>query len=457
MLSVRSSEEKIKPLLPAGVSFAVMNAPGVSVVSGPDKEVADFSASLTALGIANKLLQTSHAFHSAMMDPILSSFEEIASSIKMNMPEIPIVSTLTGKWAVGDEMSRPSYWVRQLREPVRFSEAMKTISERNLVLLETGPGKVLTSLIRHQGFKKLPIAIASLGGEEGRSDRFSFLQATGQLWLHGIDIDWKEYSYGRKNKKINLPAYAFDRVRCWVDPVISPYQVSDQPNLLPANNNTDTREEKTSFQVNRDRKSLLVERLKYVFENASGIEMEGIDFNTNFIEIGFDSLLLTQVALNLKKEFGLSINFRQLNETFSSLDALADYLDAQLPVEKFREEQKHEISEDSSISNLSKQLEQLAQQVANLQSNRSMKHDNRSASITQPPASNQQILTKEEIAELKKPFGATARIDKNSSALTKKQQAFLEDLTRRYNQKTKLSKASAQQHRLYMADPRVVY
>ena len=459
MLSVRSGEEKIISLLPEGLSLAAVNGPNLSVVSGPEKKVMDFSKSLTAKGIVNKLLQTSHAFHSAMMDPILTDFEELVSSVQMRDPQIPIISTLTGKWIMNGEMTSSAYWSDQLRLPVRFSDAIKTIAEQEgKIMLESGPGHVLATLVRHQGIKKNIPAVASLDVEDGKSDMYSLLKALGQLWMNGIDPDWDAFYQRQDKPDIQLPSYAFDRTRCWVEPV---HLFQQTGNKQPVMNKADsvllpgTPVDNISLKKNLSRKTILISRLKKIFENASGINMESVLPDTDFIEIGFDSLLLTQVSLNCKKEFGLPISFRQLNETFGNLGLLAEFIDGQLPEEKFREEQKPALTSDpSSIQQLSKQIELLAQQVASLQ-----KGVQPPMVDSQPPTANRQLpteLSSEEISELKKPFGATARIEKQVTALNKKQQNFLDELTKRYNQKTKLSKAYAQEHRAYMADPRVV-
>ena len=457
MLSVRASEEKVKTLLPDDLSLAAMNGPNLSVISGPEKRVMDFSASLTALGIPNKLLQTSHAFHSAMMDPILKEFETLASSIVMQEPRIPIVSTLTGKWIREREITKAQYWTNQLRNPVRFSDAVKIISEKeNHVLLESGPGRVLSTLIKHQGFKKILPAVASLDGEDGKSDLHTILNALGQLWIYGAEPDWKMYYAGQNLNIVSLPSYAFDRIRYWVDPVQlslnlpvilqSPAKEKAQTSLLPENN---------SQPKSRERKIILIEKLRDLFENASGIEMKSVDTASDFIKIGFDSLLLTQVALNCKKEFGQPISFRQLNETYTSLDLLAGYLDEQLPKEKFKEEQATTSSTDpSSLQYLSTQIELLAKQVADLEKGEKQSIVSRQLPTIIPELSKD--LSNEEKAELKKPFGATARIEKQSAVLDRKQQLFLDALTSRYNNKTKLSKEYTQKHRAYMADPRVV-
>jgi amino acid adenylation domain-containing protein len=461
MLSARLGAEKIIPLLPESLSLAAINGPNLSVISGPENIVKEFSKLLTAGNIPNKKLHTSHAFHSSMMDPMQADFETLVSSIHMTEPRIPIVSTMTGTWIGKGEMTKPSYWSDQIRKPVRFAEAIKCISEKgNLLILESGPGRVLSNLVKHQGIKKNIPAIASLDGDVGQSDWQALMKAMGQIWMNGIEPDWKLFYKDQKRVIIPVVSYAFDRTRCWVDPV-SPAQskilapvvrqeLSSSSTFLPTENK--------KVKINKDRKSVLIEKLKKIFENASGIEMESVSSDSNFIEIGFDSLLLTQVALNCKKEFGLPISFRQLNETYTSLDLLAVYLDEQLPKEEFYEEQNTDVREDpSSLKYLSTQIEMLARQVADMQ-----KGEKAPGSVAKPivlsqrPGTEDLQLSEEEKAELRKPFGATARIEKRATALNERQQKFLVQLTQRYNQKTGLSKSYNQEHRSYMADPRVV-
>jgi amino acid adenylation domain-containing protein len=460
MLSVRLGAEKINPLLLEGLSMAAMNSPNLTVISGPENIVKEFSGLLTAQNIPNKKLQTSHAFHSSMMDPIQADFEELSSSIPMHEPWIPIVSTMTGTWIGNGEITKPSYWSDQLRKPVRFAEAIKCISENgNLLILESGPGRVLSNLIRHQGIKKNIPAIASLDVEDGKSDWHAILKATGQMWMNGIEPDWQLFYKDQNRIVIPLPSYAFDRIRCWVDPV-SPTHTTILP---PAVHQVDSLSsfssaEYKTVQKNEDRKAVLIDKLKKIFETASGIEMQNVSSDRHFIEIGFDSLLLTQVALNCKKEFGLPISFRQLNETHPSLELLAGYLDEQMPREEFHGEQTLDIKENpSSIQYLSTQIEILAKQVADLQKVEKPKAPpDKPIALGQPPRTMDQQLSEEEEVELRKPFGATARIERQVTALNRKQQTFLAELILRYNEKTRLSKEYTQEHRPYMADPRVV-
>jgi amino acid adenylation domain-containing protein len=460
MLSVRCDQEKIRSLLPAELSLAAINSPNLSVISGPANVILEFSGAITKQGIANKLLQTSHAFHSAMMDPMIVDFEKHAASITMQQPRIPIISTLTGNWIGNDEMTKPSYWANQLRLPVLFTDAIKTISKKgNYAMVESGPGHVLTTLVRHQGIKKGLTVVSSLNGEDGVSDLQVILTAIGQLWINGLEPDWQLFYKGQNRQRIPVPSYAFDSRRCWVDPIrslaapekfSSSAHVSEKPVVSPS-----SIEFEPSLR-NRERKTTLIDRLKIIFENASGVEMKSVDPASDFIDLGFDSLLLTQVSLNCKKEFGLPISFRQLNETYSSLELLAGYLNENLPEDTYDEEQKTAISDDlSSIQYLSTQIEMLARQIADLQKGeKSIKR--KIPIVNHVPADDSDPLSEEEQAELKKPFGATARIEKKATALSDRQQAFLDELTRRYNKKTRLSKDYTQEHRSHMADPRVV-
>jgi len=488
MLAVRTDFENIAALLPNDLSLAAMNSPGSCVIAGPVETTAFFSKFLEEKGISSKLLHTSHAFHSAMMDPIIEPFKQVVQSIRLSIPRIPIVSTVTGKWMNDADAISPAYWASHLRSTVRFSDAVTTLLEEdNKIVLETGPRNVTTTLVRQQVSKKNVVTISSLDITESGSEYYSLLKALGQLWLHGIQPDWKTFYEGQERIKLPLPAYAFDRKVFWVNPAISsqagiPAFATGNNGMHNAGMQINQYTENTMPQNIIMRKSALIDKVKNILENASGIDMEGVTPDMSFIEIGLDSLLLTQIALNLKKEFALPITFRQLTEEYNSLDTLASFLDASLPQEKVQPQQQSAAAthvptqpvmnlpqlsamhtgDNSVLALISQQIQLLAQQVALLQGNpiamaRVDANILPQAVATPVPAkASETSLSAEELAELKKPFGATARIERQSSRLNPKQQAFLDELTKRYNQKTTGSKSYTQQHRAYMADPRVV-
>jgi acyl transferase domain-containing protein len=149
MLSVRLPLEKLLSLLPPELSLAAENGPNACVAAGPTMAVEAWRTRLEADGVVARMLQTSHAFHSSMMDPVVAPFESEVSAVKLSAPRLPIVSTLTGTWMSAEEATDPHYWARHLREPVRFSLAVKTVLARqDCAFLEVGPRGTLATLAR---------------------------------------------------------------------------------------------------------------------------------------------------------------------------------------------------------------------------------------------------------------------------------------------------------------------
>ena len=219
MLAIRAKHKEITAILPHNLCIAAINSPGLCVVAGPDSEILDFTKSLEQQFIASTPLHTSHAFHSSMMDEIVEPFENIIRAVKLQKPKIPIVSTVTGTWMTDAEAQDPHYWASHLRKPVNFLEASNTLlSDKKRFIVECGPRNVLSSLIKQQGFKGV-LCSATLQRQNGASENSNILNTLGQLWLNGIAIDWKSYYANQKYPRIKLPSYAFDKKRCWVDPI----------------------------------------------------------------------------------------------------------------------------------------------------------------------------------------------------------------------------------------------
>jgi len=456
MLSVRIEADQLQSFLPANLSIAAINSNKLCVVAGEEKE------------IPGRLLQTSHAFHSAMMDDIVAPFEAVVRSVKLSPPVKPIVSTVTGKWMSEAEATSPEYWAQHLRKTVRFANAIDTLQEDDgRVLLEVGPGNVLATLARQQITLKSTPVIGGFEKNETLTAYYSVLKALGLLWLNGIEPDWKALYNNRQRAKINLPSYAFDNKRYWLDPVLP---VNTPP--VPETQVIPLETEQKKLQDSIMRKDLLTSKLKELFEDTSGIEIDAASVDANFIEIGFDSLSLTQIATNLKKEFNVPITFRKLFEEYNTIHLLAAYLDANLPAEAFKLQtapvagyQSQPVYNANAVAAavpaanpaldlISQQIQMLAGQLAMLQGGNTPQAP---TPVAAPVVSQIQYdLTPEEQVEVKKPFGATARIEKQVQGLSEKQQSFLSALTSRYNSKTKSSKEYTQKHRSYMADPRVV-
>lgn len=496
MLSVRMPEAEVKAILPGTLSIAVLNTKTATVVAGPADEVAKFSALLVEKNIAVRVLQTSHAFHSAMMDSVVAPFEAVVKTVKLSAPTKPIISTITGKWLSEAEALDPHYWAMHVRRTVRFADVANLLAEdETRVILEVGPGNVLSTLVRQQAAPKQITAIAGIDSAEGNLPIRSALQSLGQLWMNGIDPDWTVFYEGQSRQRLKLPTYAFDRKRLWAPPVVAISHLTppfEAPTELLIENSTET------LQDMPLRKDFLIGKLKDIFEDTSGIDVDSSD--ASFIEIGFDSLLLTQIATNLKKEFNIPITFRKLFEEYNSLGLLAAHLDSVLPADKFQPAASGSVApmpvgqpvyqhpayqqpvfqpmasaegDARALNMIAQQLQLLASQVATMQGGAPgyspmpvQQHSPQVAAYSDPahppvapPAMElepQPEITAEEMVELKKPFGATARIERQVQGITAKQQAFIDKLTKDYNEKTKKSKAQTQEHRPYMADPRVV-
>ncbi|MCQ6959018.1 polyketide synthase [Mucilaginibacter aquariorum] len=486
MLSVRINAAELEKILPDNLSIAVINSNKLSVVAGEKDAVAAFAKTLEEKGIPGRLLQTSHAFHSAMMDGIVAPFEAIVKSVKLNAPVKPVVSTATGKWLSEAEATDPAYWAAHLRKTVRFADAIDTLTEDSgRLFLEVGPGRTLATLTAQQTANNPAATVAGIEMTNDQPEYQSVIKALGQLWLNGVEPDWNAF-YTDRRKKLRLPSYAFDHKKYWVEPVALNQAgvVNYQPEeILP--NTPQTLTQENIVQNNIMRKDLLADKLHEIFEDTSGIEIDKTSADLSFPEIGFDSLLLTQIATNLKKTFNIPITFRKLFEEYNSINLLANFLDKNLPAGQFEPAAAQQPvyqsataqrsvqipnmqfasngSSDAALNIISQQLQLLASQIAHLQGGAPQPYTNGAAypqlngKQASPVIPNHESdISPEEMVEIKKPFGATARIEKVVRGLDDKQMAFLANLTQKYNAKTQKSKEQTQQHRAYMADPRVV-
>ncbi len=353
MLSVRLAETEVRKRLNGHLALAAVNSPTLCVVSGPLEALDEFEAQLEKEGAASRRLVTSHAFHSAMMDPIAQPFTSCCAEVKLSAPRIPYVSGVTGTWITEAEATDATYWSRHFREPVQFSAGVKLLRENaNAVLLEVGPGNVLTALARqHSGFAAEQVIVPSLAdGYSGENDSLALMNALGALWVAGVQPNWAALYPGVQRQRVSLPTYPFERKRYWIETTASvPSPASESvvaQQGIPAAPAQVTVPEETN-QVNAtqqaetgrsaNRVARISKALAEIFEDLSGVDVSSADSATTFLEMGFDSLFLTQVTQALQSKFGLKITFRQLLGDESTLNALAQYIDARLPADVFAE------------------------------------------------------------------------------------------------------------------------
>lgn len=357
MLSVRLAADVLQKRLSADLAIAAVNGALLCVVAGPTEQVDNLQRELEAEEIICRTLHTSHAFHSPMMDPIIEPFAAMVKTIELFPPQIPFVSTVTADWITDAQATDPMYWASHLRATVRFAEGAKKLWEQPArVLLEVGPRTTTATLARQQSKDiKRQIAISSLGSTANDdAEWIAILQAIGQLWLAGVDLDRKQFYADEYRHRIPLPTYPFERKRYWIDPkpaIAQTLSLALTAEPIPIQPNAETRSLPSTTQslqpsptpnlevqahiMNEARKQQLIPQLQEVLETTSGLEIDGSDGITTFLEMGLDSLSLTQVAMALKKKFKVKITFRHLLEDYPNLDTLSDFVLRSLPADAF--------------------------------------------------------------------------------------------------------------------------
>jgi acyl transferase domain-containing protein/acyl carrier protein len=219
MLSVALPAQEASAYANGQVALAVVNGPAQCVLSGPPGAVEAVEDLLRARGVATRRLFTSHAFHSAMMEPSLEPFLRHLETVVLRPPEIPFVSNVTGDFIAPEEATSPGYWAAQLRQTVRFSEGLQTLlAELNPILLEVGPGVSLCQLARlHRVQQDVPLALPTVRHPRESAQDVPFLLRTlGQLWLAGVEIDWPSFHALEPRRRVSLPTYPFERQRFWI-------------------------------------------------------------------------------------------------------------------------------------------------------------------------------------------------------------------------------------------------
>ena len=352
MMSVRLPGAEVEPLLSGDLAIGSYNGPKLCVVSGPDDQIAELQKKLESQEVVCRYLHTSHAFHSPMMDSIVEPFAEFVSQFELKVPQLPVLSTVTGEWMTDEEATDPNYWANHLREPVQFSGAVQRMwdereGDPDRILIELGPRKTLATLAKqHAQNPKEQIALPTMSdNSEDQAEWFATLNAVTQLWLAGARIEWEKISGDERLKSSvphrDLPTYSFQRKRYFIEPgrsVVS--EVTESPNVQTRSDESTTiqppisNSKKTEVKI-MSRIPTLVAEIQEVFENTSGFDLNDFDNDTTFFEMGLDSLVLTQTAKALKNEFEAEVTFRQLLEDTPNVETLAAWLDEQLPPEKF--------------------------------------------------------------------------------------------------------------------------
>ncbi|MFH8410981.1 type I polyketide synthase [Streptomyces sp. NPDC018019] len=213
MVAVRATEDEILPHLVEGVSIAAVNGPSSVVISGVEEAVLGIAQHFEAEGRKTSRLRVSHAFHSPLMEPMLDAFRAVVARLAFGTPAIPVVSNLTGRLAEPEQLADADYWVRHVREAVRFADGTRALrAEGATRFLELGPDGVLSAMAR-ESVPDDTVLVPVL--RKDRPEGTTLLAALAQLYVRGTGVDWAAQFTGSGARWVDLPTYAFQHERFW--------------------------------------------------------------------------------------------------------------------------------------------------------------------------------------------------------------------------------------------------
>ncbi len=236
-----------------------------------------------------------------------------------------------------------------MRDTVRFADGIaELMKDPKNILLEVGPGQTLSQAARQHPNRKAEQAVLTSLSLAGIEEPRGILETLGRLWMHGVNVDWQAFYTDEQRRRIVLPTYPFERKRYWPASMPSaegltssaPSEVTQKsaPAVVPNEVPVVQKIEEATPSEEREvvpRKERLLNTARTLLQELSGYDFSTIDVSADLLELGLDSLLLTQAATLFQRKFGVSITFRQLMEELGSLDTIASYLDAKLPPEAF--------------------------------------------------------------------------------------------------------------------------
>lgn len=236
MLAISANEETVVQLIQNHpVSIAACNTPSNTVISGASYIIEDLKQELSAKHLLVKRLNTSHAFHSLLMEPILEDFTRAIEKIELQHHTIPFISNISGEWAQDHEVMNPEYWVNHIAQTVRFSDSLELLIENEFnVFLEVGPGSTLTQFIKEISHNNSKLLLRNVNNHpnsfsaspsrahtEPTRNTVQWLKVIADLWLQGIKVDWHYFNQNRSRARLPLPTYPFERQRFWISPSAS--------------------------------------------------------------------------------------------------------------------------------------------------------------------------------------------------------------------------------------------
>lgn len=330
MLALSVPEKEISSLLDDDISIAAVNSPMQCVLSGPISSIDNLQKRIDAFThkkIPMSRLKTSHAFHSKMMIPAATSLSEVISQCRLSSPKIPYVSNVTGKQISEKQAMDPKYWADHVTGTVRFSEGVNTlITEPKSIIIEIGPGLVLTNLVRqHLRQNDDILLLPSLPHRDQKISDFPFmLKSIGSMWAEGIKIDWKAFYEDDRRMRIPLPVYPFERKSFWIDCSSNVHGIRPESTI----NNSDKSDFDTiapEIQLARENREVLKQpggegriisnadsKLMGIWKSVLGYK--DLNIEDNFFELGGSSLMAVALFDKIEGVFGIRLPLSTLYE-----------------------------------------------------------------------------------------------------------------------------------------------
>jgi phthiocerol/phenolphthiocerol synthesis type-I polyketide synthase E len=334
MLSVPLPKNQLEPLLNHRLAIAIDNGPSC-VVSGSPQAVKALEQQLKEQRLMCMPLNSSHALHSPMMEPILPEFENHLCQLQLKEPHIPYISNVTGSWITKNEAMDPAYWTKHLRETVRFAEGInELVKEERTVFIEIGPGRQLSALVARSIYESCQQQVLNLVKPEGSeiSDLYYLLNKIGDLWLYGVKINWSAFYSHQERNRISLPTYPFQRKRFTIT---IPIDLQNQFKLYPGVvGESASAPQPMAVNMNEGDRPNLVnpyvaptgekeQTLALIWQELLGFKDIGSE--DDFLELGGDSLKAITVLSRVHKEYKIVVPLREFFKT-PTIKTLSAYI-----------------------------------------------------------------------------------------------------------------------------------
>ncbi|MDM8548422.1 amino acid adenylation domain-containing protein [Desulfobacterales bacterium HSG2] len=453
------------------VSLAAVNAPENILISGDRSAIEEMMEIFADEDIPARFMQISHAVHSVMMEPVQDALHDVASEIRFSSPAIPLISNISGKPA-GQEIVSPEYWRRHIREEVKFYDAMRWLDAAGYeIFLEIGTTSTLISLgmqcVPHNKGVWLPTlgvnnAMFNMrpGRPDGYDDRTPMLHTLGQLYVHGMDVDWEAFDKPHPCKKVVLPNYPFQRESYWMPPVFEKEDIIVRDTDVDVDMGLTPQKAKSisDMKHTKNHESSILSKLLSLMYKISEIRPDKADMDTSFLQLGLDSLMLARLRGGILQTFGIELEMSRFFTHTDTLNKLSDFIKKQLPEETGDIRERTDMKTDSLQTAekpmheaiVEKQLELMAKQLEFLGKKRYPADF--SEDISFPEKSKAFATDREEDEAIEKKQANFRSMKFEHDNLSERQTLFIKEFITRYSRTRKKSKAYAQNFRPFLSD-----